>query len=116
MKKSSKKKKYIILLCILISSVLIIWTIWSNTALMMSEFSISSDRLPSSFSGYRIAHVSDLHNAEFGAGNAALLQMLFEGQPDIIVITGDLIDAQHTDVEIALSFAQEAVRIARPIM
>lgn len=38
--------------------------------------------------------------------------MLSECQPDIIVITGDLIDSQHTDIEIALSFAQEAVKIA----
>ena len=33
-------------------------------------------------------------------------------KPDIIVITGDLIDASHTDVGIALGFAQESVKIA----
>ena len=32
--------------------------------------------------------------------------------PDIIVITGDLIDASHTDIGIALGFAQESVKIA----
>ena len=113
MKKRSKKLKYIILLSIvLIGSVISIWTIWGNTALIVSEISISSDRLPASFSGCRIAQVSDLHNAEFGEANTTLLQMLSESQPDIIVITGDLIDAQHTDIGIALSFAQEAMKIA----
>lgn len=113
MKKRSKKLKYIVLLSIvLIGPVISIWTIWSNTALMMSEILISSGRLPASFTGYRIAQVSDLHNAEFGENNAPLLQMLSECQPDIIVITGDLIDAQHTDIGIALSFAQESVKIA----
>lgn len=113
MKMSRHKRKYIILLCIgLIGIFLAIWTIWSNKALMVSEISISSNHLPSSFSGYRIAHISDLHNTQFGEENATLLQMLSECQPDIIVITGDLIDAQHTDVEVAICFAQKAVQIA----
>ena len=113
MKKKNRKLKCIILLCIvLISSALGIWTIWGNTALMISEVSIFSERVPSSFSGFRIAHISDLHNMEFDEGNATLLQMLSESQPDIIVITGDLIDAHYTDIEIVISFAEESVKIA----
>lgn len=113
MKRNNSKKGKVLFLCLgLISAALVFWTIWGNTALMASEISIFSDRLPASFSGYRIAHVSDLHNAEFGEDNATLLQILSDSKPDIIVITGDLIDAQHTDVEIALNFAQESVRIA----
>ncbi len=113
MKKSKKRIKHIVLLCaILIGPALVVWTIWGNTALMVSEISISADRLPDSFSGFRIAQVSDLHNAEFSEDNATLLQMLSESQPDIIVITGDLIDAQHTDIGIAFSFTQEAMKIA----
>ena len=101
------------LLCFgLISVILIIWTIWENKALVVSGFSISSDRLPTPFSGFRIAQVSDLHNAEFGENNAKLLQLLSECQPDMIAITGDLIDANHTDIETALAFANEAVKIA----
>lgn len=113
MKVIRHKGKHIILLCVgLIGAILAIWTIWGNKALTVGEFSVSSTRLPSHFSGFRVAHVSDLHNTEFGEGNAVLLQMLSDCQPDIIVITGDLIDAQHTDIEIALSFAQESVKIA----
>lgn len=115
MKKATQKRlivKGVICCFLLLFLVLLVWTIWSNTALMVSEVSISSDRLPAPFSGFRIAHVSDLHNTEFGEDNTTLLQMLSECQPDIIVITGDLIDSQRTDIEIALSFAQESVKIA----
>ena len=113
MKKGKRKVKLIILLCIiLIGLTLVIWTMWGNTALVVSEFSISSDRLPVPFAGFRIAQVSDLHNAEFGENNAKLLQLLCECQPDMIAITGDLIDANHTDIETALAFANEAVKIA----
>lgn len=92
--------------------VLIIYTIWGNSALMVSMVNISSDRIPSAFSNFRIAQVSDLHNAEFGESNTELIELLSEHEPDIIVITGDLIDAGHTDIEIAFDFIKQAVQIA----
>lgn len=92
--------------------ILAVWTVWSNTALMVNTVTISNSHIPAAFSGFRIAQVSDLHNAEFGENNTELLKLLSESRPDIIVITGDLIDAQRADVGIALCFAQESVKIA----
>ena len=97
------------LLCV---NILVAWTVWGNKALMANTVAISSSRIPATFSGFQIAQVSDLHNAEFGENNAELLKLLSESRPDIIAITGDLIDANHTDVGIALGFAQESVKIA----
>ena len=91
---------------------LIIWTAWGNTALELNTYTISSDRLPGAFDGYRIAHVSDLHNAEMGKDNEKLLDMLREAKPDIIAITGDLIDSRNTDIDIALQFTKAAMEIA----
>ncbi len=106
--------KTLIRICILSAAflVLIIWTIWGNKALMLNTITISSNRIPTVFSGFRLAQVSDLHNAEFGEKNTELLKLLSESRPDIIVITGDLIDTQRTDVEVALNFVQESVKIA----
>lgn len=101
-------------LCV-ISSIffaLLVYLIWGNTALTVSNIKISSSRIPIAFSGFRIAQVSDLHNAEFGKGNRKLLELLSENKPDIIAITGDLVDAGHTDIGVALDFAKEAVKIA----
>jgi len=92
--------------------VLVIWTIWGNTALELNTYTVKSEKLPENFSGYRIAQVSDLHNAEIGADNEKLLDMLLKAKPDIIVITGDLIDSSNTDVEIALQFAGKALKVA----
>ncbi len=107
-------KKALTKICILstVFVVLLIWTIWGNTALTVSNIKISGSRIPAAFSGFRIAQISDLHNAEFGKGNKKLLELLSENKPDIIVITGDLVDAGHTDIGVALDFAEEAVNIA----
>ena len=92
--------------------VLILWTLWGNTALELNEYEVVSDRIPQGFEGFRIAQVSDLHNAEFGEGNEKLIQLLSQADPDIIVLTGDLIDSRHTDIEIALDFARQAIKLA----
>ena len=106
----TKKKTICILSGILL--ILIVWTAWGNAALELNTYTISSRGLPDAFDGYRIAQVSDLHNAEFGGGNQRLLDMLREAEPDMIAITGDLIDSRKTNIAVALAFAEEAVKIA----
>ena len=110
----AKKKKRIITLAVVaaVLVVLIIWVAWGNAALELNTYTITSNRLPEAFDGYRIAHVSDLHNADMGEDNQKLLTMLREAEPDMIAITGDLVDSRHTNIDVALQFAEEAVKIA----
>ena len=106
------RKKRVLFVVVFVLVVLIVWTLWGNTALEVNEYEVVSDRIPQDFEGFRIAQVSDLHNAEFGEGNEKLIQLRSQTDPDVIVITGDLIDSRHTDIEIALDFARQAVKIA----
>lgn len=110
----TKKKKTILILTIAAAILLplLIWTIWGNTALQLTEYTVQNPEVPSAFDGFRIAHISDLHNTEIGDHNEKLLAMLRCAQPDIIAITGDLVDFRRTDIAIALEFAGEAVKIA----
>lgn len=91
---------------------LTVWIIWGNTALECNTYTLSSSRLPASFDGYRIAQVSDLHNTQMGKNNEKLIEMLQTEKPDMIAITGDLIDSRNTDISVALDFAKQAVQIA----
>lgn len=105
-----KWRKWLVLaaVCVLLAG----WLIRGNRMLTVSHITVADPELPEAFHGFRIAHISDLHNAEFGKGNRELLAVLEGLQPDIIVITGDLIDYRKTDVDIALEFAREAVKLA----
>ena len=90
-------------------AILTIWLLWGNTALEVNTFVIADREIPASFDGFRIAQVSDLHNAPFWED---VVTELKEVKPDIIVLTGDLIDSSNTDVETALDFAEQAAKIA----
>jgi len=113
-KTNQKKRTKIITLSVIGMALvmLIIWIAWGNKTLELNSYTISSDRLPDAFYGFRIAQVSDLHNAEMGKDNEKLISMLVDAEPDIIVITGDMIDSRNTKVDVALSFAEQAVKVA----
>lgn len=108
------KKKRLILLGVaaVLLLALILWIIWGNKALELNTYTITSPELPETFDGFRIAHVSDLHNTQIGEDNETLLAMLRQAEPDMIALTGDLIDSRNTDIAIALAFVEEAVKIA----
>lgn len=108
-------KKWKLFLICLIAAVLLsllIWAISENKALQFNTITVQNEKIPEHFDGFRIAHVSDLHSAEMGPGNENLLAMLRQADPDIIAITGDLMDCKDTDPTIALDFCAEAMKIA----
>ena len=112
--KGNRKRRRWIFLGVFLAALLgvIAWVAWGNTALVTTELSVKSEKLPAAFDGFRLVQVSDLHNASFGEGNAELLERVEQAQPDCIALTGDLVDSRHTDVDAALSFAREAAKIA----
>jgi predicted MPP superfamily phosphohydrolase len=93
-------------------SITVAWIAWGNTAVETNVYIIENEDVPFAFDGFRIAQISDFHDAEIGKDNERLLKMLRESKPDIIVITGDFIDSRRTDVGHSLDFAKEAVKIA----
>lgn len=86
-----------------------LWMIWGNTSLQVSHFTISDSEIPESFDGYKIAHVSDLHNKFWGE---TLVEPIEEEKPDLIVITGDLIDFNDSDIYAALEFVGRIQEVA----
>ncbi len=64
-----------------------------------SYYSIDSQLLPKSFDGFKIVHLSDLHNKVFGENNAPLLRLIEPEQPDIIIMTGDMISHNAPNTE-----------------
>lgn len=73
------------------------WFRWEQTGLDPEELTVADEKLPAAFDGLRISLVSDVHCAVFGTDNETLLSAVAEQKPDLIAVTGDLVDRYHTD-------------------
>lgn len=93
----------------IVPAVLIIWIVWTNFTIDLTRLTINNEKVPAEFSGFKIAHVSDLHNRDW---KGQLIQKLEKEKPDAIFITGDLVDSKKTDIEIAMSFIDRALQIS----
>ncbi|MGB8455041.1 MAG: metallophosphoesterase [Anaerocolumna sp.] len=103
--------KKILILTITLALV-ILFFYWQNNDIVISNFEYSNDKIPQSFDGFKILQVSDLHNKQFGKNQENLIKKTKKIQPDIIVITGDLIDSNRTNIDIAMEYVKQAKNIA----
>ncbi len=83
------KKLKIISIIILIVVILLVW---GTNDIVTSTYSVGNEKIPSEFDGYRIVQISDLHNKEFGKNQKRLIEKIKKENPDLIVITGDIVD------------------------
>lgn len=102
-------KIYIIIVTILL---LIVFFRWQNNDLITSKINYKSNKLPQSFNNFKIIHISDLHNKKFGKNQSILINKINQQDPNIIVITGDLVDKRRYKLKPATEFIKEAIKLA----
>ena len=112
MQKTFQKRMKRLLIGLLIFVGIIVFCYFENNAITVSQYEIASEKIPESFDGFVIVHLSDLHNKMFGENQKRLIKHVKEQNPDMIVITGDLIDSNRPDVGTGLLLAEEAMKIA----
>lgn len=111
MRVKSKKLKIVLTITIFFLGS-IIFCIYENNSIVITKSNFSSKKITSDFDGFTIAQISDLHNKSFGNDQAKILNKLKSISPDIIVVTGDLIDRRKYNLDIAMTFISGAVKIA----
>ena len=104
------KFKMIVLIIVIFS--IIVFCLWQNNSIIITESDYINSKIPEVFNNFKIAHISDLHNKEFGKGQKNILRKLKSVAPDVIVITGDLIDRRRFNLDRAMTFVEGAVDIA----
>ena len=96
--------KKIFLLCFL---VMFIYLFYSNWQIKVTHYEIQSEEIPTSFKGFKIAHVSDLHNRDFGSKNNRLIKKIDKQSPDIVVLTGDMVSATNRNFDAFFTFVEQ---------
>lgn len=102
----------ILVVIILFVIAFFLFSIWQNNSIVISNYNYESSEIPSKFNDFNIVQISDLHNKNFGEEQSKLLEKVKSLSPDIIVVTGDLIDRRKYNLDVAMSFINKAVEIA----
>lgn len=62
---------------------------------------------------FKIIHLSDIHSKEFGIDNKNLIKKIKKLKPDLIVITGDLINTDGKNIEKMITLLKKLDSIAK---
>ena len=90
-----KKRRKIFRVTFSILICLIVYYLLQLNWISVSTESVHLEDLPEEFEDFKIVQLSDLHNEEFGEGSKKLVKKINKIEPDIIVITGDMLNNSH---------------------
>ncbi|HZJ78480.1 MAG TPA: metallophosphoesterase [Clostridia bacterium] len=93
-----KYKKILIGLTTAVSTAVLAEWFTSNNVLTVSRIAVHNKKIPQSFDGFRIVQISDRHCSDFGKDNERLIRKIKYQYPDIVVMTGDMVDSQNSKI------------------
>lgn len=103
MKKGFLKKGLMVLLSL---TILAVFFYAQNNWLTVSSYTVTGKNLPDNFNGYKILHLSDLHDKQFGTRQQKLVERIVQLNPDVIVLTGDMVDKRRYNEQPLLNLLQ----------
>lgn len=96
-------------LCICAAALSAAYITFENEALMLTEYEFKAS---AELDGFKIVHLSDIHGKRFGSHNLRLINLVSSQEPDIIVISGDLIDSRFPNPDAAYELVGELVKLS----
>lgn len=98
------KRHWLLLILIVAIFLLLCWSLWwSNYGLKTVRYTVGGMSLPEGFNGYHIVQLSDLHSVSLGEENGRLLKAIRAEEPDIIVMTGDMVSRMMRSFSVTLA-------------
>ena len=105
-----KIKKGFVLLIIIVF--LIIYLYCENNILTVTRYEITNEKIETAFDNFKIVQLSDYHNTKSRILNESIVKEIENIKPDIIVITGDFLDSNRTDLNVSLTLIKRIIDIA----
>lgn len=104
LKKFLKGLGIVCMLCLLLIGYFYI----TSLSLILTKYEIDSDFE----SPIRIVQITDLHNAEYGGSNSDLINKIKDQNPDLIMMTGDMLNEDDKNTDIVCNLIQKLSSIA----
>jgi hypothetical protein len=83
------------------------FAVYENYSIETEKFTIASQKIPKPFDGFKILHLSDFHNKNFGFKNKYLYDEIHKLNPDVILMTGDMVSREDKDFSRFYALARE---------
>lgn len=92
-----KNKKFIVL--IFIALVFIGILMCFITKVDITKYTISNEKIPEEFNGFKIVQLSDFHSQGYRNTTEDIISKVKDINPDIIIMTGDMVSWDMEDIE-----------------
>ena len=83
-----------------------------NKKLKVRKTTLKFDKLPQAFDNFKIAQVSDMHCDKVGHSDLSFINKIKNFNPDMIVITGDILDSYNNNMDIAYNILSQLAIVA----
>jgi len=70
----------------------------SNNILKITNYEIKDNKIPKAFNNYKIVHITDAHSKIYGKNNSKLFKIIDKINPNIIIMSGDMIDGRNSKI------------------
>lgn len=112
LRKNKKIIKKILITSAVINFILITTLYYILSGIGVSKYNLKSDKIPDEFNGFKILQISDFHRGTFNGGVEAVIKKVDKIKPDIITLTGDLMDEGYEDTSSVQNLVAQLVKIA----
>lgn len=92
-----KNKKIIVSICIVLIFISIVMCFINK--IDVTKYTISSEKIPEEFNGFKIVQLSDFHSQGYRNTTEDIINKVKDINPDIIVMTGDMVSWDIEDIE-----------------
>lgn len=92
------KKKRSLIVCV-IATICLMIGMYLSSKVDVTKYTVSSEKLPKAFDGFKIVQLSDFHGTGIGKNNKLIIEKIDEIKPDIVVMTGDMINQSIDNID-----------------
>jgi len=107
------RRTFLKLLPLTVGAGLVPYGVYASSVLETTFLPIPLAGLPAGFDGFTVCHLTDLHLAEFGQNQADLVSLIRENKPDLIAMTGDMVNRDDRDESAFLTLCDQLPEIAQ---
>ncbi|GLO65426.1 hypothetical protein AQ616_10225 [Oceanobacillus sp. E9] len=112
MKRLSRKKSLVLITLFILAVLVDIY--YETNVFKVSKVHFKSNKITND-SSIKLVQISDLHAKVFGDNNQKLIQTIKNQQPDIVVITGDIIDRKTNSLQDVFHLIEEIIAFQQQV-